>query len=157
MTFIFYFSIFLFMLLCAVLCFVILIQESKSTGLGASFGGDASESVFGTATADVLKKYWKLRRKDFMSERTFLRTFINPTEGIALIPGVRIKHVAFKEKLGHLRWTLDYPADYTFVRKVYEALYPKHPHFDWKSVLRLVRSHPALSRINVRHIEKART
>lgn len=35
---------------------MVLIQESKSLGLGASFGGDAGESVFGTATADVLKK-----------------------------------------------------------------------------------------------------
>lgn len=32
-------------------------QESKSSGLGASFGGEASESVFGTSTADVLKKF----------------------------------------------------------------------------------------------------
>lgn len=39
------------------LCLIILIQESKSSGLGASFGGDANESVFGTATADVLKKF----------------------------------------------------------------------------------------------------
>lgn len=44
------------MLLCAVLCFVILIQESKSSGLGASFGGDSSDSLFGTSTADVLNK-----------------------------------------------------------------------------------------------------
>jgi len=32
-------------------------QESKSSGLGSSFGGDASDSVFGTSTADVLKKF----------------------------------------------------------------------------------------------------
>lgn len=57
MTFIYYFAIFLFLFLCALLCLVILMQESKSSGLGASFGGDASESVFGTATADVLKKF----------------------------------------------------------------------------------------------------
>lgn len=57
MTFIYYFTIMLFILLCVVLCFVILIQESKSSGLGASFGGDAGDSVFGTSTADVLKKF----------------------------------------------------------------------------------------------------
>lgn len=57
MTFIYFFTIALFMILCALLCFVILIQESKSTGLGASFGGDASDSLFGTSTADVLKKF----------------------------------------------------------------------------------------------------
>ncbi len=57
MTFIYYFCIVIFMLLCSLLCFVILIQESKSSGFGASFGGDSSESVFGTSTADVLKKF----------------------------------------------------------------------------------------------------
>lgn len=57
MTFIYFSAIFLFLLLCALLCFVILIQESKSTGLGASFGGEAGESVFGTSTAEVLKKF----------------------------------------------------------------------------------------------------
>jgi len=57
MTFIFYLALFLFMGLCALLCFVILVQESKSMGLGASFGGDAGDSLFGTSTADVLKKF----------------------------------------------------------------------------------------------------
>ena len=56
MTVLFYLSIFLFMLLSVVLCLVILVQESKSLGLGASFGGDPGASLFGTSTADVLKK-----------------------------------------------------------------------------------------------------
>jgi preprotein translocase subunit SecG len=57
MTFLFYLAISFFMLLCGILCLVILIQESKSLGLGASFGGDPGESLFGTSTADVLKKF----------------------------------------------------------------------------------------------------
>ena len=57
MTFVFYLTIFLFILLCAVLCLVVLVQESKSLGLGASFGGDPGDSLFGTSTADVLKKF----------------------------------------------------------------------------------------------------
>ena len=57
MTFFYYFTVVSFILLSSLLCFVILIQESKSTGLGASFGGDASDSLFGTSTADVLKKF----------------------------------------------------------------------------------------------------
>lgn len=57
MGFLFYLSLNLFLLISLVLCFVILIQESKSLGLGASFGGDAGESMFGTSTADVLKKF----------------------------------------------------------------------------------------------------
>ncbi len=56
MIFLFYTTVFLFLILCALLCAVILLQESKSMGLGASFGGDTSDSLFGTSTADVLKK-----------------------------------------------------------------------------------------------------
>ncbi len=56
-TIIYFAAIILFMLLCMVLCFVVLIQESKTTGLGASFGGDAGDSLFGTSTPDVLKKF----------------------------------------------------------------------------------------------------
>jgi len=45
------------MFLCVITILVILSQESKSMGLGAAFGGDASSSLFGTSTADVLKKF----------------------------------------------------------------------------------------------------
>lgn len=57
MTFLYFFTIALFIFLCILLCAVILMQESKSSGLGTSFGGEARESVFGTGTADVLKKF----------------------------------------------------------------------------------------------------
>ncbi len=57
MTVIYFLAIILFLLLCLLLCGVILSQESKSTGLGASFGGDTSDSLFGTSTAEVLKQF----------------------------------------------------------------------------------------------------
>lgn len=57
MAFLYYVSIFLFLIVSILLCGVILLQESKTMGLGASFGGDAGESLFGTGTADVLKKF----------------------------------------------------------------------------------------------------
>lgn len=57
MTFIYYFFISLFLILCFLLSTVILLQESKSMGLGASFGGDSSDALFGTSTAQVLKKF----------------------------------------------------------------------------------------------------
>ncbi len=56
MTALFYLCIFLFVFLSVILCLIILVQESKSLGLGASFGGDSGGSLFGTSTADVLKK-----------------------------------------------------------------------------------------------------
>lgn len=57
MTILYYTAIALFLVLCLLLTLVILIQESKSLGLGASFGGDPGESIFGTSTAQVLKKF----------------------------------------------------------------------------------------------------
>ena len=57
MGLIYYLALFLFLSVSAVLCLVVLMQESKSSGLGASFGGDSGSSVFGVATADVLKKF----------------------------------------------------------------------------------------------------
>lgn len=57
MAALYYIVLTLFIMLSVLLCVVILMQESKSTGLGASFGGDTGESLFGTGTADVLKKF----------------------------------------------------------------------------------------------------
>lgn len=57
MTFLFYLLLTLFLLAAVLLCIVILIQEAKSLGLGASFGGDNSDSLFGTSTAEVLKTF----------------------------------------------------------------------------------------------------
>ena len=57
MMVLFYMFLFLFLLLAAVLCLVILVQEAKSLGLGASFGGDTGDSLFGTSTAEVLKRF----------------------------------------------------------------------------------------------------
>lgn len=53
----FFISLALFFVLAAVLAFSILIQEAKSLGLGASFGGDSGDSLFGTSTAEVLKRF----------------------------------------------------------------------------------------------------
>lgn len=56
MQFVYHAFLILFIIFNLLLCTLILSQESKSMGLGASFGGDVSSSVFGTSTADVLKK-----------------------------------------------------------------------------------------------------
>jgi preprotein translocase subunit SecG len=57
MTVLFYLLLALFLFLCILLSFVVLIQQAKSLGLGASFGGDSGDSLFGTSTAEVLKKF----------------------------------------------------------------------------------------------------
>lgn len=96
MTFLYFLTIALFMLLCVLTCFIILIQESKSTGLGASFGGEAGDSVFGTSTADVLKTFTAWLGVIFLISCVFLslwtsamgRSRVNDTTPSAVIEGV---------------------------------------------------------------------
>jgi preprotein translocase subunit SecG len=68
MTIIFYLSLFLFLTLCAVLCLVVLVQESKSLGLGASFGGDAGvddEENFSFITQKEANEYFKTFKENY--------------------------------------------------------------------------------------------
>ena len=57
MSFLYSITIFFFLFMSFLLCVTVLIQEGKGGGLGASFGGgEGSDSLFGTATPDILKK-----------------------------------------------------------------------------------------------------
>jgi preprotein translocase subunit SecG len=57
MAVVYYFSILIFLVMCFILTVVVLIQESKSSGLGASFGGDSGDSLFGVSTPQILKVF----------------------------------------------------------------------------------------------------
>lgn len=60
----------------------------------------------------------------------------------------RIEHVRAARDLSSLRWTVDEPADLTFVTEVYAALYPNNPAFDTAAVLDLLDRRPELAGIN---------
>ena len=47
----------LFVLVAALMVFVILMQRPKSEGLGAAFGGGVTENIFGAQTTNVLVKF----------------------------------------------------------------------------------------------------
>lgn len=49
-----------------------------------------------------------------------------------------------------LRWTVDEPEDYEFVRMVYERLYPIKPDFTTDDILNLLERNPDLRSINSR-------
>lgn len=53
-----------------------------------------------------------------------------------------------RTNLAHLRWTVDEPQDYEFVTRVYEALYPRNPHFSMEDVLRFATEHPEACALN---------
>ena len=89
MTILFYIFLFLFLLAAALLCFVILIQEAKSLGLGASFGGDNSDSLFGTSTAEVLKQFTAYLAGLFLISCLILSLWsgsLGRTHGASMIP-----------------------------------------------------------------------
>ena len=48
----------------------------------------------------------------------------------------------------NLRWTVDEPEDYEFVRNIFEALYLVNSLFSWKDVLTYLKKHQDLMNIN---------
>lgn len=53
-----------------------------------------------------------------------------------------------------MRWCVDEPADYDFVRRMLEALVPERPDFDWHDCLALLDRHPDWLEINGRVRQK---
>lgn len=51
----------------------------------------------------------------------------------------------------HLRWTLDEPEDYVFIKQVYEAFFPAKPMFGWLDVIAWQSADPERLRINAMH------
>jgi len=54
-----------------------------------------------------------------------------------------------------LRWTVDLPDDLSFVRAVYEHLYPQNPEFEYEDVLALLERHPELHRTSAAAVRNA--
>ena len=52
------------------------------------------------------------------------------------------------EDLSAMRWTVDEPRDYEFVRRVYDALYPTNPAFMTADILNLLHDRPELLDMN---------
>jgi spore coat polysaccharide biosynthesis protein SpsF len=52
------------------------------------------------------------------------------------------------------RWTIDFPEDYEFIRKIYEELYFKNSEFKLNDILALLKQKPELTQINSRYVGK---
>lgn len=50
--------------------------------------------------------------------------------------------------LSRKRWTLDEKADFTFIKTVFEALYPEDPDFHMEDVIRFLSDNPEVEDIN---------
>ena len=65
----------------------------------------------------------------------------------------KIGNWTYHKDLSQLRWTVDEPEDFEFVKQVIEALYPVNRNFCMNDVLKLVRQRPDLAQINT-HITR---
>lgn len=63
------------------------------------------------------------------------------------------RSIAFTSDINynHWRWTLDYPEDLQFVKRVYEELFDKNPNFGFSEIKQLLTEKPEIIAINQMH------
>lgn len=88
-----------------------------------------------------LESAWKEARAPSEREHVTLFIYSRPQR-------FRIGHYKSSRDLSHLRWTVDEPNDFEFVRQVFERLYPSNSLFTMQDVLRCLENHPELLLIN---------
>jgi len=94
---------------------------------------------------NVLKVAWENAKKDY--ERKHLTPYIwdQPER-------FRIGNVTYKESLFMKeRWTIDYEEDFLFIKKVFGSLYTEGEVFHMEDVLRLLKEHPEIKKINQKY------
>jgi spore coat polysaccharide biosynthesis protein SpsF len=92
-------------------------------------------------TFEALRTAWQ--EADSPLQREHVTPFINRQPD-----RFRLGSFERAEDLSHLRWTVDEPRDYDFVRAVYDALHPRNPAFATADILALLESRPELGRLN---------
>jgi spore coat polysaccharide biosynthesis protein SpsF len=122
-----------------------LIDETLATG--ADYGSTALEPTFPDGLDaeivrfDVLTTVAAEPRSAAEREHVTLAIHRRPER-------FRLHSVKGSPDLSALRWTVDEPRDYTFVKEVYEALYPVNPKFGTDEILDLMNKRPELQRLN---------
>lgn len=77
------------------------------------------------------------------SDREHVTQFINRQRD-----RFRVRGVGSDVDLSHLRWTVDEPADFELITRIYEALYPSNPAFTTQDILDLLARQPELATLN---------
>lgn len=92
----------------------------------------------------ALEKAWKKAERQLEREHTTPYIWENKDQ-------FRIGEVIWNTGLDYStshRWTLDYPEDYEFIKRVYEELYPQNPEFTLEDILDLLKKKPEIATIN---------
>jgi spore coat polysaccharide biosynthesis protein SpsF len=95
-------------------------------------------------SSQTIEKAWQNATRTLEREHTTPYIWENP--GL-----FKIANVAWESGLDYSmsdRWTIDYPEDFTFIKTVYEHLYPLNGAFDLQDILDLTRQNPAIFAIN---------
>ena len=98
-------------------------------------------------TRPCLERAWREATRPLELEHTTPYIWENPDK-------FRLANITWRTgkdySMSH-RFTIDYEADYLFIKKVYEILYPTNPHFSCDDILSLLESHPHIYDINSRY------
>lgn len=92
----------------------------------------------------VLENAWENAKRQLEREHTTPYIWENPEK-------FRIGNVEWETGLNYSmthRFTIDYPEDYEFIRKVYDELYHKNPNFGLNDILQLLEMKPEIKKIN---------
>ncbi|MGI4833416.1 MAG: cytidylyltransferase domain-containing protein [Janthinobacterium lividum] len=95
-------------------------------------------------TLGALETAWREARRPLEREHTTPFFWENPQR-------FRLANVAWETDLNYSmshRFTIDYPADYEFIKAVYEALYPGNPAFGLADILALLKQRPDIYGLN---------
>jgi spore coat polysaccharide biosynthesis protein SpsF len=114
--------------------------DYTSTALNPSYPDGLDVEVIRFA---ALERTW--REAGLPSEREHVTPYIYHHPEL-----FRLKSVEQAENMSCLRWTVDEPADFVFVERVYAELYPINPAFAMNDVLALLEKQPELLGINAR-------
>lgn len=113
-----------------------------STNHPATFPDGLDTEVF---TFEALERAWRSAAEPH--EREHVTPFIWDQPDV-----FRIGNVEHDVDLSRSeRWTLDYPEDFEFIRRVYEALYVEGQCFYMEDILNLLDEHTDIRAINQRH------
>ncbi|MBA4406135.1 acylneuraminate cytidylyltransferase [bacterium] len=99
---------------------------------------------------EAIECAWKDATRDFEREHT--TPFIWENKEFFAIGNVTWE-TGYDFSTSH-RWTIDFPEDYEFIRKVYEELYQTNPSFSLKDILNLLKQKPHIAQINQQYLGK---
>lgn len=99
---------------------------------------------------ESLECAWKDATKDYEREHT--TPFIWEHQDVFSVGNVTWE-TGYDFSSTH-RWTIDFPEDYEFIRKVYDELYSTNPAFSLNDILTLLKQKPEIAEINQQYLGK---